>query len=158
MSAQTDLEAKVARLEKKLTELEKEAGKARDYQAIWNMMSRRQHLLQNNQNSMLADQYPPKDIPGEEFRLEIADLGPITGWDNCKQHYLSQGDGNIPGFMGCHLITTPVIVISSDRKKARVVCFTFGPSSLTGTAYPMDQQGKINAVWCLGNHYSQLYI
>jgi hypothetical protein len=45
-----------------------------------------------------------------------------------------------------------VIVISPDRKKARVVCFTFGPSSLTGTAYPMDQQGKINAVWCLGKY------
>jgi hypothetical protein len=152
VSAQQDLESKVAKLEKRLNELEEEAGKARDYQEIWNLMGRRQHLLQNNQNSMLADQFPPKDIPGEEFRFEIADLGPIVGLENVKVHYRSQGDGNMVGFMGCHLITTPVIVIAPDRKKARLVCFTFGPSSLTGTAYPMDQQGKINAVWCLGKY------
>jgi hypothetical protein len=150
--AQQDLEARIAKLEKKLAEVEDSAERARDYEEIWNLMARRQHLLANNQNSMLADQYPPKDIPGEEFRFEIADLGPIYGLENIKTHYRSQGDGNIPGFMGCHLITTPVIVIAPDRKRARLVCYTFGPSALTGTAYPGDQQGKINACWCLGKY------
>jgi hypothetical protein len=150
--AEKDLEARIAKLEKRLAEAEDTARRAKDYQEIWNLMSRRQHLLANNQNTKLALQFPPEDIPGEEFRFEIADLGPIYGLDNIKGHYNMQGDGNSPGFMGCHLIVTPVIVISPDKKKARIVCYTFGPGSLNGTAYPGDQQGKINACWCLGKY------
>ena len=44
------LKRKIAQLEKKLAEVEDASERARDYQEIWNLMSRRQHLLAAEQD------------------------------------------------------------------------------------------------------------
>jgi hypothetical protein len=106
----------------------KAASRADDVIAIENLQGRYNHCLSSGALELIPGMFAQNDpdvsisFPHNDPSVPIIGLAAITAeFQSLKKMVTEQG-----GFMGTHLITTPVVSVSSDGKTARGSWMTIG--------------------------------
>ena len=114
----------IDQLEKKINELESKLQRVADLQAIACIQGRYIYYLQAHQYDKIVDLF----ARSAEITVEMDDLGRYAGRDKVLSVFLDvlKPLYMVKGSMGLHMLSTPVIEVSSDGKHAWGMWHTLG--------------------------------
>lgn len=120
------IEKKLQMLENKLTQLEKQIENQDSVHAISNLMGRYAFYLSSGMGSRIVDELW---LHNDRIRVEYGASGVYTGLWKVKTYYIKN---KIPGMLSTLTLSSPVINISEDGRKARGVWTAFGTETDAG--------------------------
>ena len=129
--AESNLELRIARLE--------------DYRDICNLQGRYNHYLQTGQiKDKLAELFA---LDNPDVKAEMADSGLWTGGEGVVKLFRHLGTKYaMPGALMVHMLLTPVVEVSTDRRTAKGMWNSFGTNTY------LNDEGKLEAMWQLGKY------
>ena len=120
-----NLDAKIARLEKLIAQLDAKAQAARDRGEVENLFSHYMYLHNAFRDEEIIPLWAEKGTPG--IRAQYSNNGVYTNWDTIT--YYHRGRPSPIGKLIIHLTTTPMIEVAADGKTAKGLWICTGVES-----------------------------
>jgi hypothetical protein len=134
--ADVDAEARIARLERRIGELERTAMLAHDRGEIENLFSRYMHYHNAFRDDLIIEMWVSPGTPG--IHAQYSNAGVYTTWESVTAYH--RGRPRPTGKLIQHYTTTPVIEIAGDGQTAKGCWIMAGiESGLTDPAVAAQQ-------------------
>src|SRR4030042_1965756 len=111
---------------RRLEKVERDAQKAKDWVEISNLHGRYNHLVLGHNWETIVEEMFAKKTPG--VKAEIVESGVFHGIEGVRKVFIEMLGKlyNYEGNCAIHELTTPVIQIQTDMKKAKGMWFHIG--------------------------------
>ncbi len=123
--AETGIEARIARLESLIAEVDAKAQSAKDRAAVENVFAQYMYLHNAFRDADIIDLWVAKDTPG--IRAQYSNNGIYTTWDSVTYYHRDRPAPK--GKLVLHFLTTPMIEVAEDGNTAKGLWIASGIES-----------------------------